>query len=191
VLAAYVERRVGELIRPSADISVALVNGTDSRAERTDAAARRVSRSPAPVRHHADGRPETKGVGAVSFAHLGSYTLAVGGDGQLACDIELALDRPGDIWRGMLGADRARLAQRLAEETGEPLAVAASRLWVASECLRKAGRPPGEPVVLDRRLDDGWVVLSAGGTPVAVTALNLGDVDKPVVLGVLAAPEAS
>jgi hypothetical protein len=34
-------------------------------------------------------------------------------------------------------------------------------------------------------------VLSAGGAPVAVTALGLTDVDKLVVLGVLAAPEAA
>jgi enediyne polyketide synthase len=190
VLAPYIERRVGELIRPN--IRVALVNGTDSRAERRHAAAQRLSGCPAPIRHHADGRPESDAAAAgVSFAHLASYTLAVCGDGQLACDIEVATERPSDIWRGMLGPERSRLAQRLADEAGEPLAVAASRLWVAGECLRKAGRPAGEPVVLDRRLDDGWVVLSAGGTPVAVTALNLSDVDKPVVLGVLAAPEAS
>lgn len=177
----YVERRVAELMPDAPEVRIALVDGGGTRSERTTRAAGR------PVRHRGDGKPELDDGSPVSIAHDSIYTLALTGEeGQLACDIEAVAQREEETWRGLLGPERLRVAERIAAEGGEPLEVAATRLWVVTECLRKAGRPPGEPVVLERLAEDRWTVLRAGGVGVAVAALRLADVDAPVVVGVLA-----
>lgn len=177
----YVERRVAELLPDAPEVRVALSNGAGPRNKRTEQAAG------TRVHHRADGKPELDDGSPVSIAHDSIYTLALTAEeGQLACDIEAVAQRTHETWRGLLGPERLQVAERLAAEGDEPLDLAATRLWVVTECLRKAGRPPGEPVVLERLAEDRWTVLRAGGAGVAVGALRLADVDTPVVVGVLA-----
>jgi enediyne polyketide synthase len=181
----YVERRIAELI-PGTSVLVALTgNGERERPDRTEAALSRALGRQVRVFHRPDGKPDVGPEAAVSVAHDTIYTLAVSGEEPLACDIEVAEPRSGDAWRGLLGEDRFRLAERVATEAHEELELAGTRLWTAAECLRKAGRSFADPLVLDEVAPDGWTILRAGGLRIATCAAQLRDVDAPLVVGVL------
>jgi enediyne polyketide synthase len=127
----------------------------------------------------------------LSAAHHGDLTLVVAGDGPLGCDLEAVEPRSPAAWRGLLGDGGLALARRIAGDTGEDEAVAATRVWSAVESLLKAGRPANEPLTLAPRAADaeeGWVVLEAGGLPVATFATSLrGEpASVPIVVAVLA-----
>jgi enediyne polyketide synthase len=89
----------------------------------------------------------------------------------------------------MLGPDRWELARLIASRTGEPLAEAATRAWVAGECLIKAGVSSGAILVLDEPLDHGrGVMLTSGSFSIVTLPLPDGpEPDRPpLMLGFLA-----
>jgi enediyne polyketide synthase len=186
----YLERRLGELL-PGAPVSVALeaAEPNGGRTERTDAAVARALGRSVRVLHRADGKPEASSGAAVSVAHDTVYTLALAGAAPVACDIEPVVAREPERWRDLLGPERLRLAELLARETGEELELTATRLWVASECVRKAGRSVAEPIVLDTAADEGWALLRAGRLRIATVVAGLRGLARPVVVGVLSSGE--
>ena len=89
----------------------------------------------------------------VSAAHAGDWTIAAAGPGTIACDLEPVAARPDSLWRDLLGPDRWELAGLIARRPASPDR-AATRVWVAGECLTKAGVDrdgPDGPERLDRR----------------------------------------
>jgi enediyne polyketide synthase len=102
------------------------------------------------------------GVETVSAAHAGDFTLAVGGGGSMSCDVQEVRGRTDGEWRYLLGRDRYALAERTARECHENLDAAATRIWMALECLKKAGKPVKSPLVFESTRDDGWAVLRSG-----------------------------
>jgi enediyne polyketide synthase len=138
---------------------------------------------PVTVRYRPDGRPQVDGDRTVSAAHSPRASVAVAGDGVLACDIEPVTARPEAVWRDLLGA-HAALADLIVGETGEDHDLAATRVWCAAECVQKAGRHGG-PMTLRGGAGPGWVLLDAGGLHVATVALTLRGDDRPTVLAVL------
>jgi enediyne polyketide synthase len=141
------------------------------------------------VRHRPDGRPEARGK-QVSSAHHGGYTLAVSGDGLLTCDLEGCEPRTAEEWRDLIGGERQGVAELLTRQMPESLDVAATRLWVAGECLRKAGRSVLEPIVIESLASDGWVVLRAGRSRITSAVVRLAGSASPLVVGLLTGPPA-
>ncbi|HEY4593976.1 MAG TPA: SDR family oxidoreductase, partial [Thermoanaerobaculia bacterium] len=151
LLAPYVERRLQELL-PGSDVRISL--GADGGAG---------------LHHRPDGAPE----GGISRSHSGDLVLSVTGDGRIGCDLEPVAERPAEVWRDLLGAERSRLAELIARERGETFGAAATRVWAAAESLVKAGVPQGAPLTLEPGGDGGWLLLRSG-------ALRIGTLVAPV-----------
>ena len=77
------------------------------------------------------------------------------------------MTRSPEIWSGMLGVERFQLAVVISREAHETLDVAASRVWTAIECLKKAGAGVDAPLVFARIEPDGWVLLASGALKIA------------------------
>ncbi|RFU38798.1 SDR family NAD(P)-dependent oxidoreductase, partial [Actinomadura logoneensis] len=117
----------------------------EARRARTALAASRALGRPVTVRYRADGRPETDAAGVLSAAHGAGVTLCVASDTTVSCDVETVADRSEADWAGLLGRHRD-LAGLLAGDLGEDHGTAATRVWAAAECLRKAGLPDDAPL---------------------------------------------
>jgi enediyne polyketide synthase len=181
LLGPYVEGRLQEIL-PGAGVRVALEAG--------DAVSHLLAG--AAVRHRPDGKPEAGEDGShqISVAHAGDLVLAVSRDGRIGCDLEPVAERSAEVWRGLLGEERFRLAERIAHERGETASAAATRVWAAAESLTKAGVPHGaplllEPAVLDRRGADAWVLLRSGRLRVGTFLAPVRELAGPAALAVL------
>src|SRR5205085_947872 len=139
----------------------------------------------AAIMRRPDGSPEVVGCPdvTVSAAHAGDLTLAVAGEGRLACDLEPVTARPAALWRDLLGPERLTLAESLARQRREDLDTAATRVWCAAECLRKAGLPVGAPLSAapGDGHDGGAALLASGGRPVATFLLSVRGTPAPLV----------
>jgi enediyne polyketide synthase len=90
------------------------------------------------------------------------------------------------VWRDLLGPERFGLAEALAKEAGEDQDTAATRVWAASECLKKAGVMLNAPLLLTYITSEGWNILASGLLRIATLKTSVQDVEEPVVLAVLA-----
>ncbi|MEA2604485.1 MAG: enediyne polyketide synthase [Acidobacteriota bacterium] len=187
LLAPYVERRLQDLL-PGSGVRVTVEEESESHGAvfrlLGDGALRQ-------LRHRPDGRPEVDG-GQVSVSHAGRLVLAVTRDGRVGCDLEAVSARPEEVWRGLLGPDRFRLAELIARERGETPDAAATRVWTAMESLAKAGAPNGAPLTLEiadrvgTAEADGWLVLRSGTLRIGTLLAPLRELSGPAVLAVLA-----
>jgi enediyne polyketide synthase len=89
------------------------------------------------------------------------------------------------VWRDLLGPERFALAGVLAQETGEDLAAAATRVWAAQECLKKAGLMADTPLVLSSSTENGWILFTAGSLGVATLVAPVRGAHDPLALAVL------
>jgi enediyne polyketide synthase len=139
------------------------------------------------VRYRPDGRPEVDGGVRVSASHGAGVTFAVTTTDSpaVACDVEVATERPADEWARLLGPDQYALAQLVARERGEELSLAATRVWGAVECLRKVGHASIEAVTAGEPRSDRWVVFRSGAARIATFHTTLRDVPEPVVFTML------
>jgi enediyne polyketide synthase len=186
IFGPYIERQVQKLI-PGAALTVTFEqDGNAERRARSDRVIQRAIGRAAVVRRRPDGKPEVEGGPTVSAAHAGDLTLAVAGGGPLACDVELVTPRTPAIWRDLLGAERFALAELIAERMPEDAAAAATRIWSACECLKKAGIMQDAPLVLAETAIDSWVVLSAGALRVATWIGPIRGPDDQHAIAVLA-----
>jgi enediyne polyketide synthase len=179
LLGPYVERRLGDLI-PSSNVRVALTRGVDTDGALAQAVGRSVD-----VRRRPDGKPEIAAEAElhVSASHAGDLVFAVAAAESVGCDVEPVAARDDDRWRDLLGGDRLALATLIASEHGDDQDTAATRLWVAGECLKKAGAPVGAALTLLASAD-AWITLRAGSLTVATLVTELADSHERVVLGV-------
>jgi enediyne polyketide synthase len=122
----------------------------------------------------------------VTSAHARDWTIAASGPGTIACDLEPVTGRADGLWQDLLGADRWELARLIARETGEPVDQAATRAWVAGECLTKAGVAATAPMVLRDSPDGRAVLLGSGPFTIATVLLPDRRQREPMVLGLLA-----
>jgi enediyne polyketide synthase len=160
----FIERRLGELI-PHAAPRVALVAGHAGQAPDTDAMLRGLLGPDDTVRRRPDGKPEARA--GVSASHAGNLGFAVAAKGLTGCDIEPILQRTEFAWRDLLGSERFELASLIAREGNENFAAAATRVWGATEALKKAGASVAQAPLSLRRIDAGWVVLTSGEMSIA------------------------
>jgi len=164
-------------------VSVALVNESGDRRSRSESAMRLVLGGDQPIVRRLDGKPESMGERSVSAAHLESVTMAVAGPSPAACDIEPVTARDIAIWNDLLGADRFKLAQVLSRMTGGDFDVAATRVWAAMECLRKAGAPVNAPLTLSGG-NERCAMLSSGRLSIVTVCVMI---DRGIGRTVLAA----
>jgi enediyne polyketide synthase len=121
----------------------------------------------------------------VSLAHAGDLTLVVTGPGPVGCDLEPVHTRSPILWQDLLGQERFQLATLLVRETGEDLDTAATRVWAASESLKKAGALVIAPLVLRTYTTDHWVVLASGSVRIATVVTAIQGLPDRLVCAVL------
>lgn len=155
-----------------------------ARRQRSEAALRQLLGSQATVRRRADGKPECD-VAHVSTAHAGDVTLAVCGSAEVGCDLERVEARPPQTWQDLLGLDRFRLAELIAQEAKEDIHAAATRVWSAGECLVKTGLPVQAPLVFVSVHGRGAVVLRSGERLVVTFRESVPEETSPLVVAVL------
>ena len=103
--------------------------------------------------------------------------------GGVACDVEEVAARADSVWDGLLGRDRCRMAERISRERPEDLNTAATRLWNALECMKKAGLSPEAPLVLDSTTNDGWVLFRSGALTIATCVVAVQGTEAPLAIG--------
>jgi enediyne polyketide synthase len=185
LLGPYLERRMREML-PDLRLTVEVErNGGAGRRTRSDRLFHNMLGNSVAIARRPDGKPEVNASRAVSAAHAGDWTIAVSGPGPIACDLEPVMARPDSLWRDLLGLDRWELAGLIAQDTGEPLTQAATRAWVASECLIKAGVVATAPLVLRTSAASPTVILGSGSFVIATFLLTNFFERQPLVLGLL------
>lgn len=188
LMSPYLERRLDELVGQR-HAHIVMLHAHGPRRTDADLAIARALGHDASIRRRADGRPVTRNGGEVSAAHLNGCTLAVAGSGPVACDIELAARRTPGVWRDLLGEQRLHLAHRIAAEAREELDRAATRVWSAAECIKKAGLPVAQPLKLASAASDGWTLLRCADVSVATLATRVDGIHGDVVVALLAKGE--
>ena len=171
LLAPYLERRLAELLS-DARVSVSVsANANGSRSARSAAAVQSAAGADINVVRRSDGKPELTGADRrhVSTSHAGKLTLATCSEAGVSCDLATIEARRAGDWMSLLTGDQRRLAEVLELEAAEDFSVAATRVWAAAECLKKAGLPggPTSPLTLQAHGEDHWLLL---GSPVASVA---------------------
>jgi enediyne polyketide synthase len=158
----------------------------ESRRRQTSAAVSRLLGRPVTVLYRGDGKPAVPGCDvAISASHGAGVTFAVAGSTRLTCDIETVRDRSAQDWHALLGADLAALGKTVQGAAGDEPAVAATRVWGAVECIRKAGRALAQPLTFENAGPGGWVVLRSGSASIMTFATWLRGQPQGIVLAVL------
>jgi enediyne polyketide synthase len=86
----------------------------------------------------------------------------------------------------LLPQERVALARLIAEQSAtDDFNAAATRMWSAGECLKKAGLRFDAPLVLRETTPDHWVVLSAGAATIATWISAVGDAAEPLAVALL------
>jgi len=155
-------------------------SGEPAGREQTAALLARLGVSPDAFTYRPDGKPEALHGRTISASHAGPVTI-VSDDSEIAAvDLETVAARD---WVGLL-PNSAQLAQTISGLTGEPPDLAATRVWCATECLRKAGSP-GTTLMYDADLGDGWLTLGSGGDTVVTLATEIQELSATTVVAVL------
>jgi enediyne polyketide synthase len=191
LLGPYLERHVAGFIpgplRCVVEPDVLPGSGDEnSRRGQTSIAAGRLLGRPVTVLHRGDGKPEVTGEDVtISASHGAGVTFAVAAGTRLACDVETARSMPDEYWHALLGADLLALSKTIQRTAGDEPAVAATRVWGAVECIRKAGRALAQPLTLAGSAPEGWVVLRSGQASIATFAARLRNQPQLIVFAVL------
>ena len=111
--------------------------------------------------------------------------MAVAGRATVGCDLELVMTRPRVIWSDMLGVERFKLAEIISRETQETLDVAATRVWTAVECLKKAGAGMAAPLVFAGTSSNGWILLASGQLKIASGVVQTDGAKEELAIALL------
>jgi enediyne polyketide synthase len=111
--------------------------------------------------------------------------MAVATHAPAGCDLELVTTRSPAIWSDILGVERFKLAELISHETQETLDVAATRVWTATECLKKAGAGMSAPLTFARVASNGWILLESGELKIASGVVQTEHVKEDLAIAVL------
>jgi enediyne polyketide synthase len=191
LLGPFLERQAEELTASGVRIAVepdppAGANGREARRRQTKVAVGRMLDRPVVVTYRGDGKPVIADEGiTISSSHGAGVTLAVAGGGTVACDVERVLERQAEDWQGLLTAEQFTLAELIQRERIEQPAIAATRVWSAVECLRKAGRTLSGPITLAAGGPPGWVLLESGAAKIVTFVTSVLDQPDLVIFTIL------
>lgn len=191
LLIPYLERRLSTLLETPLQLEIQ--HHSDYRdgvgRKRSEQALQRIpGMETQSVHHQLGGKPalmDREGQ-TLSASHTGSLTLAIVGPPNVGCDLERVAVHAATDWEDMLGQERHQLAVLVAQEAHEAYQSAATRLWSASECLKKAGAPIKTPVVFRSSTKDGWIMLQAGTRRIATYLMQTDAVEGLFSLAVCA-----
>ena len=158
---------------------------TVERRVRSDRTIKQITSSSSPPLRRSDGKPEVTTGEAVSVAHCGDLTFVIAGSAPLGCDVESVTTKSSAIWQDLLGQERFDLANVVAQENREALDLAATRIWSASECLKKAGAMIDVPLMLLDTNTDDVVWLESGESAIATLVVSVRDFEQPLVFALL------
>jgi enediyne polyketide synthase len=187
LIAASLEWRVREMGVNTELAAVFERDHSTDRKCRSERAIQKALKLPLPVERRADGKPEVQAAVSVSAAHMNGLTLAVAGHGRLACDLEAISARTDEVWRDLLGWERWRLAELIAKQTGEDLHTAATRVWTAIECLKKAGVPEDSHLVFHACFlqEPSCVSLAMDNLKIMTAVVRFHDDPMPAAVSIL------
>lgn len=173
---------------PGSEVSVVIEPGGDhDRRTRSNRAMRRALGKNTEIWRRPDGRPETAAGDYISASHSDNLSLAVAGPSRLGCDLEAVRPRASSLWRDLLSYEYYQLARVIMDFAGEDLDTAATRVWGASECLKKSGAADQSPLTFDSVRGDGCVMFASGAAWVATFALSLKGAQGCHVAAILSA----
>jgi enediyne polyketide synthase len=193
LLGPYMERKINEFL-PGASIQLIIRRDADvDRQASSDLAFRNLLGASASIQRRPDGKPALmeRLAPSLSASHHAQFTLVIASPRQVGCDIEAIVKRPATVWQDLLGPDRSQLASFLTSQTGEDLDTASTRLWAASECLKKAGAMMNVPLRFGAKKADGWILLKAGAFLVATYITALLEGEDRLVLAICSGTESS
>ena len=93
--------------------------------------------------------------------------------------------RSPQTWNDLLGEEGWRLAGLIGMHTQENPDRAATRVWVAKECLKKAAVAVDAPLLLREAQPDGWVCLRSGTLLIATYVASVRAVEDGLAIGIL------
>lgn len=158
---------------------------------RSDQAFQHLLTTPHLVHKRQDGKPMLLDAPSpsLSASHQNYLTCAVTGVRAVGCDIEAIVPRATRTWQDLLGPERVQLATFLAAQTGEDMDTIGTRLWAASECLKKAGALVNVSLRFGARKDDGWLLLKAGLLLISTYVARVHSEKNPLVFAICSAVE--
>lgn len=139
-------------------------------------------RPEAKVQRRGDGRLLVDAAQDACSAHHERFTIAVMGDGPIAVDTEPVVPRDALSWQGLLGSEW-ELARQISTATGCSFDDAATRVWGAMECVRKAGHQRAALTL--GKVEDGRVVIHAGSYAIVTWVLRLNEDSQQTMFAIL------
>jgi enediyne polyketide synthase len=191
LLGPFLERQAEELTGSGVRVAVepdppSGAKGRDARRRQTKVAVGRMLDRPVVVTYRGDGKPAIADEAiAISASHGAGVTLAVAGSGTVACDVENVQQRLPEDWQLLLTTEQFALAELIQREQEEGPSVAATRVWSAVECLRKAGRTLSGPITLAPGGPPGWVLLESGAAKIVTFVTSVLDQPDLVIFTIL------
>ena len=188
LLGPYFERCLQDLF-PGPGLQVAIECAPElPRRDRAERAVQKAAGVDTRLLRRFDGKPELAGHNgvSVSIAHAGAITFAVVGKGPIGCDVEIIVRRPAVRWQDLLGSERFQLAELIARECAETVDAAGTRVWAASESLKKAGTSATAPLLFGSAGPSGWVRIVAGTSVVMTYVEPVGKQDDQLCFAIYA-----
>ncbi len=187
ILGPYLERKMIEFV-PSALMKIAFDQSRVETPLRTKRVAAHTNGFHSDVYHRPYGRPEVQGSYCASFSYSEDLTMLATGDQLVACDLEPAasVNRP---WQDLLGPQHHALAKLVSVQAVEEFDIAATRIWSAMECLKKAEAGSSAPLSMLPIPEKGWVLLRSGTNLIATFAATVTGRTSPLVVTLLTAEE--
>ncbi len=185
LLGPYLERKAGDFFG-GADVGVAIEQGDgELRRQGSHLAIERAVGRPIEILNRPDGKPTVVGDMHISASHCRDITMGVASVCNTAGDIETVIERTEEEWSELLSEADRDLAAVVTLEAKQDISVSATRVWTARECLKKAGRPSGCPLVLAQALPENWVLFKSGQVTIASLATTMRDFADPVAIAIL------
>ncbi|HEV3039497.1 MAG TPA: type I polyketide synthase [Candidatus Angelobacter sp.] len=175
-LSTYLERKMADFA-PSSPVNVTFEQTPGTNGFHKDAV------------HRPYGRPEIQGSDCVSFAHSDELTMLATAEHPVACDLEPATGVPR-AWQELLGTQHYTLARLVSARVEESFDIAATRIWSALECLKKAEAGDSAPLSLLPIEEKGWVLLRSGPNLIATFSAAMAGRTSPLIVAVLAAEQS-
>jgi Polyketide synthase modules and related proteins len=164
LLGPYIERKMVEWV-PDAQLQlIAYKHDRYDRRTQSEVATALLLGRRTPMHYRNDGKPLLldQPDSTLSLSHCGNITLALRAHALVGVDLEFVEEREYATWKDLLGADRLALASFITQEQGEPLQCAATRVWGAMECMKKASGILDVPLTFQTQSSEGWLVFRSG-----------------------------
>ncbi|HSK70384.1 MAG TPA: SDR family NAD(P)-dependent oxidoreductase [Pyrinomonadaceae bacterium] len=185
LLAVYLERKACEFLEDETIRAALVRDSVSERRKRSRKAIQNALGEETEIFYRGDGKPEVIGGKFVSASHAGDLTLAVAGEKQIACDIEIVEERDEETWRDLLGDDGFRLARTVAAEAKEDFNISANRIWTAKECLKKMDASSSGNLTFLSTKQGGWVILASGNRELFSYITKFQKIKSELAFGIL------